>query len=119
MGAALLLDRNYDPRATGRWTTKDPIRFDGGDINLYGYVLNDPINFVDQTGLWESDQPFTTWMNDVSEILNRIFKNRFDPDFWTPPRSEPKPQKSTPGTPDVDPTFPIPLFKDKRPENQC
>jgi len=35
----------------GRWLTKDPIRFDGGDTNLYGYVLQDPINFVDPDGL--------------------------------------------------------------------
>jgi RHS repeat-associated protein len=35
----------------GRWTTKDPIGFNGGDTNLYGYVLNDPVNFVDPTGL--------------------------------------------------------------------
>ena len=42
--------RDYDPRATGRWTTKDPIRFDGGDNNLYGYVLNDPVNLVDPRG---------------------------------------------------------------------
>lgn len=43
--------RDYDPRSTGRWMTKDPIGFDGGDVNLYGYVLNDPINFVDPSGL--------------------------------------------------------------------
>jgi uncharacterized protein RhaS with RHS repeats len=24
--------------------SKDPIGFDGGDVNLYGYVLNDPVN---------------------------------------------------------------------------
>jgi RHS repeat-associated protein len=38
--------RDYDPEI-GRWTTKDPIRFAGGDPNLYGYVLNDPVNLVD------------------------------------------------------------------------
>lgn len=42
--------RDYDTR-TGRWTTKDPIRFEGGDTNLYGYVLNDPVNWVDPSGL--------------------------------------------------------------------
>ncbi len=43
--------RDYDPE-TGRWTAKDPIRFAGGDPNLYGYVLNDPVNLVDPLGLF-------------------------------------------------------------------
>jgi RHS repeat-associated protein len=43
--------RDYDP-FTGRWTSKDPIRFAGGDLNLYGYTLNDPVNFVDPSGQW-------------------------------------------------------------------
>ncbi len=42
--------RDYDPEI-GRWTAKDPILFDGGDSNLYGYVLGDPVNFVDPFGL--------------------------------------------------------------------
>jgi len=42
--------RDYDAE-TGRWTSKDPIRFDGGDSNLYGYVLSDPVNFFDPLGL--------------------------------------------------------------------
>jgi RHS repeat-associated protein len=42
--------RDYDP-STGRWTAKDPIRFAGGQTNLYGYVLNDPVNLVDPNGL--------------------------------------------------------------------
>jgi RHS repeat-associated protein len=41
--------RDYDPD-TGHWTAKDPIFFAGGDTDLYGYVLNDPINLVDPTG---------------------------------------------------------------------
>ena len=45
--------RNYDP-VTGRWASKDPILFNGGDTNLYGYVLQDPINFVDPSGLFLS-----------------------------------------------------------------
>jgi len=41
--------RDYDP-ATGRWTAKDPIRFEGGDTNLYGYVVGDPVDLVDPNG---------------------------------------------------------------------
>jgi len=41
--------RDYDAQ-TGRWTNKDPIRFEGGDTNLYGYVVNDPVNYYDLNG---------------------------------------------------------------------
>ncbi|EQD68592.1 YD repeat-containing protein, partial [mine drainage metagenome] len=41
--------RDYDP-VTGRWTTRDPLGFAGGDTNLYGYVLQDPINLEDPSG---------------------------------------------------------------------
>lgn len=46
--------RDYDPD-TGRWTAKDPIRFGGGDYDLYAYCLSDPINFVDPLGLEAMD----------------------------------------------------------------
>ena len=42
--------RDYDPD-TARWTAKDPIGFAGGNVDLYGYVLNDPINWIDPLGL--------------------------------------------------------------------
>ena len=41
--------REYDPQ-TGRWLSKDPLLFGGGDSNLYGYVLQDPVNLVDPEG---------------------------------------------------------------------
>ncbi len=41
--------RDYDAQ-TGKWTAKDPIGFNGGDTNLYGYVLGDPVDFVDPRG---------------------------------------------------------------------
>ncbi|AFY03088.1 RHS repeat domain-containing protein [Bdellovibrio bacteriovorus] len=41
--------RDYDPEV-GRWTSKDPILFKGGDTNLFGYVENDPVNFADASG---------------------------------------------------------------------
>jgi RHS repeat-associated protein len=42
--------RDYNAEI-GRWTVKDPILFVGSDANLYGYVLNDPINLRDSQGL--------------------------------------------------------------------
>ncbi|MBN2179211.1 MAG: hypothetical protein JW743_07250 [Deltaproteobacteria bacterium] len=42
--------RDYDPEI-GRWTAKDPILFAGGDTDLYGYCLNDPVNLIDSLGL--------------------------------------------------------------------
>lgn len=44
--------RDYDP-ATGRWTTKDPIGFEGGE-NQYAYVFDNPVGEVDPTGLGAS-----------------------------------------------------------------
>ena len=42
--------RYYDPKA-GRFITRDPISFAGGDVNLYAYVSNNPVNWSDPLGL--------------------------------------------------------------------
>jgi len=52
--------RDYNP-ATGRWTAKDPIQFFGGDSNLYGYVMNDPVNLRDPSG----QGPIWDWIKTV------------------------------------------------------
>ncbi|MDI9382262.1 MAG: RHS repeat-associated core domain-containing protein [Verrucomicrobiota bacterium] len=44
--------RYYNPSA-GRWLSRDPIEEQGG-LNLYGFVNNDPVDFVDVFGLWKS-----------------------------------------------------------------
>ena len=67
--------RDYDPE-TGRWTAKDPIGFAGGDTNLYGYVLNDPVNLVDLSGLLPA--------NRVKWAINQYQNNR---SAWAPVRS--------------------------------
>jgi RHS repeat-associated protein len=41
--------RDYDAE-TGRWTSKDPIIWRGGQTNLYLYVGNDPVNRKDPSG---------------------------------------------------------------------
>jgi RHS repeat-associated protein len=46
--------REYEA-ATGRWTRKDPIRFDGG-VNLFAYVGGDPASAIDPSGLLRGER---------------------------------------------------------------
>ena len=46
----------YYNAETGRWMTKDPIGFAGGDANFYVYVMNNPINTIDPLGLCDSKE---------------------------------------------------------------
>jgi RHS repeat-associated protein len=41
--------RDYDP-TIGRWIEPDPLRYGGGDQNLYRYAHGDPVNLADPTG---------------------------------------------------------------------
>ena len=42
--------RYYHP-GLQRFVAEDPIRFGGGDVNLYAYVGNAPLNYIDPSGL--------------------------------------------------------------------
>jgi hypothetical protein len=46
--------RDYDA-LVGRWTGKDPKRFGGGQANVFVYVGDDPLNRIDPTGLYGTD----------------------------------------------------------------
>jgi RHS repeat-associated protein len=70
--------RDYDPE-TGRWVQKDPIGFEGGDANLYAYVSNDPINWVDPSGLFAI---VCVSGNDVHIDIPLVFKGPKAVDEW-------------------------------------
>ena len=61
--------RDYEAH-TGRWTAKDPVMFEGG-VNFYVYAYNDPVNFVDLTGL----RPLTT---NEKQFLDQYFGGSLD-----------------------------------------
>ena len=97
--------RDYDTD-TGRWTAKDPIFFDGGDTDLYGYTQNDPVNWIDPYGMfwaefgqgysntiaeeaWDTGETpnfITATTGGLAEVLKRKIENKplteFEP--WNP-----------------------------------
>ncbi|MCC6348309.1 MAG: hypothetical protein IT347_01790 [Candidatus Eisenbacteria bacterium] len=58
--------RDYDP-SLGRWTTKDPLRFEGG-INLYAYCAGGPVDLQDPSGRF----PFVgeTWLDAIGKYTS-------------------------------------------------
>jgi RHS repeat-associated protein len=56
--------RDYSARE-GRWTAKDPIGFNGGDNNLYGYCVGDAVNRVDGNG------------KDFSDVIQSVYGQAF------------------------------------------
>ncbi|MDE2179979.1 MAG: hypothetical protein KGJ40_03915 [candidate division NC10 bacterium] len=74
--------RDYDAE-TGRWTTKDPLKFKGGDANLFIYTMSDPVNMIDPEGLLqckladtkkvdENLDKLPKWLRDIYEKVKPI-----------------------------------------------
>ncbi len=61
--------RYYNPQ-TGRFISEDPIGFDSGDINLYRYVNNSPLNYTDPSGLCPCGVP--------QDVINNARKDKRD-----------------------------------------
>ncbi|WP_291329654.1 RHS repeat-associated core domain-containing protein [Desulfovibrio sp. UCD-KL4C] len=61
--------REYDP-TIGRFITPDPLGLAGGDVDVYGYCLDDPINFYDRTGLAGESEETEAELADT--VLNEI-----------------------------------------------
>jgi len=75
--------RYYDAE-TGRFISEDPIGFGGGDVNLYAYVGNNPVNFVDPLGLTAGDtNASNTWV-EVWDIITPDFNDptSLGANFW-------------------------------------
>ena len=62
-GLYFMRARYYDPEV-GRFINKDPIGYEGGDVNLYAYIWNNPTNLIDPLGLG-----FWSWLLPDKEDL--------------------------------------------------
>ena len=74
-------NRWYDPEI-GRFISEDPIGFAGGDINLYGYVGNNPLSFTDPSGNFPSSgcrqKKEDKYKNCLEELKYMLDKPAFD-----------------------------------------
>ncbi|HCR55128.1 MAG TPA: hypothetical protein DIW27_11980 [Cytophagales bacterium] len=80
--------RDYDPE-TGRWTSKDPIGFLGGDTNLYAYVGGNPMSYIDPSGLesevviWEPTGWGSSSFGHISASINGTAYSFGPGGMWT------------------------------------
>jgi uncharacterized protein RhaS with RHS repeats len=65
----------------GRWMQEDPIGFDGGDVNLYRGVENNPTSYVDPTGLAGEKAEVSVTPSKTGRLVAKIGK------FQLPPHS--------------------------------
>ena len=78
--------RMYDP-VVGRFASADPLGLASGDANLYRYVGNNPLNYIDPTGLcgqswsgsqslpsvWDVIQPDYSFMDSYEDPWNPLY----------------------------------------------
>jgi RHS repeat-associated protein len=83
--------RYFDP-LTGRWPSRDPIGERGG-VNLYGFVRNSPVGFVDKLGR----DPFSDMMDERRKRREERQKNNPVPNpaegavaVWMPEPQDPR-----------------------------
>ena len=68
-GLLYMRARYYDPNL-GRFLTKDPLGFAGGE-NLYQYVSNNPLSWIDPLGLCSSVVSDYFWENIYKELTEK------------------------------------------------
>jgi len=62
--------RWYDP-TTGKFIGEDPLGFAAGDVNITRYSSNDPINFVDRSGL----SKLSSWGRSVEHAVSNFVQD--------------------------------------------
>lgn len=71
-GLNLTQFRAYDPNA-GRWLSRDPLGEQSAEgANLYAYVMDNPINFVDPFGLCKRGGPPPDTTDHTKELKDRL-----------------------------------------------
>ena len=103
--------RYYSP-TLHRFISEDPIEFAGGDVNLYGYVGNNPTNFIDPEGL-------STLLG--GRIGTNIRPGRLSPSQrYTQPEAQRMSPERGPAPPrpasQTDPKQPVNQMRDRLPE---
>ncbi|HET8780955.1 MAG TPA: RHS repeat-associated core domain-containing protein [Pyrinomonadaceae bacterium] len=88
-GLQLLTHRYYDPN-TGRFLTRDPIGH-GGGINLYSYVMNNPLSWIDVEGTQKkptaTQPPDDVYRRALEKIAGAVGAT-MDPDWTIRPGSK-------------------------------
>ena len=77
--------RWYSPN-TGRWLNRDPIEEKGGR-NLYGFVRNGPLNFIDPLGLVIGSVSVEQWSPIVTDSTFDHKRGWLSGFVWRPPAS--------------------------------
>jgi RHS repeat-associated protein len=83
----------YRDLLDGSLISKDPLGFAAGDVNLWSFTSNNPINRIDPTGLYDDDVHFglthqlAVDANIPPEVAYQIAKadQSVDTNFWTSP----------------------------------
>jgi RHS repeat-associated protein len=138
-GLTLAPYRAYDPNL-GRWVSEDPISLAGGDLNLYAYVGNDPINGFDPTGQFAFALPLvppalvalgkaaaaTAAVFGLYVVTEQIVEEIVEPaeDVEVPETEPPKPRtqdgQQEPVRPEPEPIkVPVPPFDPEIRDPQC